>query len=284
MQWSDIGSCIRLFMYQLCFYSLHQITDGYHTWRRVQYQIFRLLQFNQDVISGRFMAVVPKQVHKTIERSDCHVVLVGGGHSHSNVIRTISNHLNITVLSRTRYPPYSGMIPGFVEGYYSFDECTIDLLELCKHYNIKFIVGSIYKLDPKANKVYYTTESGGRETLRYDILSVNVGSEPCMVSNRNIPSDRVFGVKPLDLFYSKWTKLVQHMVDLAVKNTAPIRLVVVGGGAGGVEMILAMRERLLHELNGDPFAQGRLEFVLVTKGGAILPTHNLRTQVHLLLG
>ena len=57
-----------------------------------------------------------------------------------------------------------------------------------------------------------------------------------------------------------------------------LHIAVVGGGAGGVELILAMQHRLRHELNLFDKDPNALKFSLFTRGATILPTHNHSVQ------
>lgn len=43
----------------------------------------------------------------------------------------------------------SGMLPGFVAGYYSFDECHVDLLRLCSLCGVQFVHATAKNIDPK---------------------------------------------------------------------------------------------------------------------------------------
>ena len=61
------------------------------------------------------------------------LVLIGGGHSHLSVIMELSKKPlkgnRITLISNEIDTPYSGMIPGFIEGIYSWRESHIDLFK-----------------------------------------------------------------------------------------------------------------------------------------------------------
>jgi hypothetical protein len=59
------------------------------------------------------------------------MLLVGGGHTHVEVLRRFALDppvgAEIVLVSPGRFTPYSGMLPGLVAGHYSFEEAHIDL-------------------------------------------------------------------------------------------------------------------------------------------------------------
>ena len=71
------------------------------------------------------------------------IVLIGGGHSHSIFLKKFGmnpvRNIKITLISPESLTPYSGMIPGYISGNYTEEECHIDLRHLCNFSNTKFI-------------------------------------------------------------------------------------------------------------------------------------------------
>ena len=106
--------------------------------------------------------------------------------------------------------------------------------------------------------------------MPYDIASINIGSTPQVARVKGAQAHAV-PVKPIHQFNQRWLALLQRVRN----QTGPTTIAVVGGGAGGVELTLAMQYRLRRELQAlgrDPEA---LVFHLFTRSAQILPTHNV---------
>lgn len=169
------------------------------------------------------------------------LVLVGGGHSNIEVLRQFAMRrlagARVTLISEHSTSAYSGMLPGHVAGHYEADEIHIDLRRLAAAAGARFIRARAIGLDPDAGRI----ELSGRPALAYDRLSLNIGSTP---HTRAVPGaiDHAVPVKPIDQFLRRWAELV---AEPATGTTGkPLRVGVVGGGAAGVEVVLALSHRL----------------------------------------
>ena len=201
------------------------------------------------------------------------LVLAGGGHSHVIVLKRFGMKpmpgVRITLICRDVETPYSGMLPGHVAGHYSHDDVHIDLGPLARFANARFYHDEVVGLDTAERKVICRS----RPPVPYDVLSIDIGSAPRM---DGVPGagGAVVPVKPIGNFVARWNALVERV--LAARR--PMRIGVVGGGAGGVEMVLAMRHGLrarLREAGGDP---DRLSFELFTAGAEVLPRNPPRVR------
>ena len=196
------------------------------------------------------------------------IVLVGGGHSHVGVIRRFGMRpmpgVRLTVICRDTHTPYSGMLPGYVAGHYTFDEVHIDLRRLAEFAGARFFRDEAVGLDRGARKVLCR----GRPPVAYDQLSINIGSTP-MLGNVPGAAEHAVPVKPINTFNTRWLALLDRVLKQKAES-----IVVVGAGAGGVELTLAMQHRLKNELRALGRESEAPRFHLLDSGARVLPTHN----------
>jgi selenide,water dikinase len=200
------------------------------------------------------------------------LVLVGGGHSHVGVLRMFAMNpepgVRITVICTDIDTPYSGMLPGYIAGHYSFDEVHIDLGRLCAFAGARLYHDAAVGIDRQNQKVICKN----RPPVAYDLLSINIGSTPQVQTVEGAQALAV-PVKPIAQFNQRWLALMDKARQWP-SHRGRMSIAVVGAGAGGVELVLSMQHRLRNELK----AMGRnpedLKFVLLTSGDSILPTHN----------
>jgi len=195
------------------------------------------------------------------------LLLLGGGHSHVEVLRRFGirplRGVELILVSPARFTTYTGMLPGLVAGHYEYRDCHIDLAPLARFAGARFLQTSAQEVDAARRQV----RLAGASALDYDVISIDVGAVP---ATAGIPgaTENSLGVKPFEVFLQTWNALTER-----ARNGSLRRLAVVGGGAAGVEMLLAMQYRLAR-LNGPSPAQ----FSLVTDTPRILPTHNPRVR------
>jgi selenide,water dikinase len=169
------------------------------------------------------------------------LLLIGGGHAHLFVLEALRNRraewqglLEVALLSRELATAHFGMLPGLIAGHYRTKECHVDLQPLAADAGVTLVQASVEQLDPVRNVAL----AGGREWA-FDIVSVDIGSTP-PVSAVAGAAEHALCIKPIEGFLPLWREL-QTQIDHLVR---PVHLVVVGGGAGGVEVVLAMAHRL----------------------------------------
>ena len=192
------------------------------------------------------------------------IVLLGGGHSHIAVLKSFGMNplpgVRLTLISRDLETPYSGMLPGLIAGHYSFDQAHIDLVPLTRFAGARFYCDDVIGIDPEAQVVLLAD----RPPVSYDVLSINTGSAPS-TDQVTGATENVIPVKPINEFLHYWADLQQRIHS----REGPIRLGVVGGGAGGVELALAMQ----YGLSRSTRSPEGLSYALIAADAEILPSH-----------
>ena len=190
------------------------------------------------------------------------VVLLGGGHSHIAVLRAFGLRAvpgaRLTLISRDPRTAYSGMLPGLIAGHYTAEQALIDLVPLSRFAGARFVQDDVCGIDTGAQ----TVRLRGGAPVHYDLLSINTGSTPATTDIAGA-TDHVVPVKPISQFLSRWEQLRARIRA----RRGRVRIGVVGAGAGGVELTLAIH----HMVGGSPGAPDGLTLELVTADGEILP-------------
>ena len=181
------------------------------------------------------------------------LVLIGGGHSHAIALKQFGMNpiagVKLTLITDVMHTPYSGMLPGYVAGLYSFEDCHIDLRPLTQFAQARLIHDRAIGLDLQHNQVLLEK----RPPIAFDLLSIDIGSTPA-VSDIPGAKEHAIPVKPISQFLRYWDQLVRDIAE----HPQP-RVAIVGGGAGGVELALAIQARL------------KLEIHLIHRGDRLLP-------------
>jgi selenide, water dikinase len=188
------------------------------------------------------------------------LLLVGGGHSHVEVLRRFAlqpeANLDLTLVSPSPLAACSGMLPGLVAGLYRPEVAHVDLESLARWARARYVHDAVTGVDLYTKTL--TLADG--DTEPFDVLSLDVGSIP---DATQVPGARehAIAIRPAVSFLAAWDQL---RADSAAGNVSTIA--VVGGGAGGVELLLAMQHRLHGEL-GDAAPR----FALITDQPQLLP-------------
>lgn len=141
----------------------------------------------------------------------------------------------VTLVSAGPQHHYSGMVPGYLAGTYREEEIAFDLVALTRAAGIEFVQGRAVGFDNEAREV--RLEDGTR--VSYDLVSFNIGSRAAGSGQPEISG--AVGVKPM----SEAARLRETLEQLAASPGSGARtVVVVGAGAAGVEVALAIEHVL----------------------------------------
>ena len=189
------------------------------------------------------------------------LLLLGAGHAHAQVLldwaRAPLPGVEITLVSPLARAPYSGMVPGWLAGRYSWDEITIDFEALCARAGARWLAAEVQTLDPSRRSL--RLDDG--QSLDWDLLSLNIGST---LRAPTLARGQVLPLRPLSRLHSAWAaELALHQAE---RYSPPLTVTAVGGGAAGVECVLAVLARLRRQQPGR-LVRGRL----FSRGAALLP-------------
>lgn len=200
-----------------------------------------------------------------------HLVLIGGGHSHAIVLKRWGmkplSGTRLTLITNVCHTPYSGMLPGYVAGLYRFEDCHIDLRPLAEFAGASVVLSPATGLDLANNRVLLAD----RPPIAFDLLSIDIGSTPATLS---VPgaSEHAIPVKPIAQFLQQWDQIVAAVKE---KPDRPMRIAIVGGGAGGVELALAVQARL-HQVYQSLNQSAQLDLHLFQRGDRLIPERGRR--------
>jgi pyridine nucleotide-disulfide oxidoreductase family protein len=173
------------------------------------------------------------------------LVLLGGGHAHIEVLRVYAErplaNVEITLVTPSSRLVYSGMVPGVIAGHYALADSAIDLAALAKAANATLLLTTVTRVHPSEREV--TCSDGTR--LPYDVLSMDVGSVPVISNVVGVDRHAVL-VRPMEALVRGWVDVRARAKEGKVSS-----ITIVGAGAGGVELALAMDYGLRRELKGD---------------------------------
>lgn len=196
------------------------------------------------------------------------LVLLGGGHSHAIALHWWVRHGRprgcITLISDAVDAPYSGMVPGYVAGRYDRRACFIDLQRLCDRAGVQLRVDRAVGLDLRAQRVHLAQG----DAVAFDWLSLNTGSTPAVPPGvLPLLGRSVLPAKPIPLLLAGWDTL---WAAVEADRFPALRSVIVGGGAGGLELALAAQGRLT------PILGDRLSVAVVQRDRVLLPQFDRR--------
>jgi pyridine nucleotide-disulfide oxidoreductase family protein len=191
------------------------------------------------------------------------LLLIGAGHVHTGVLRHLAatEHADVEVVVADPFDRmiYTGMLPGWIAGHYTLPDITIQLEPLVRAAGGQLVRRRIVGLDLQRRQAITAL----RETIDFDVVSIATGAalDFDLIDGSR---DHALPSRPLPNFVEGWQRIVRH----ALTSEEPLRLTVIGAGASGVEVALAMMYRL----------QSARELVwvqLVTGDASILPGHGV---------
>jgi pyridine nucleotide-disulfide oxidoreductase family protein len=165
------------------------------------------------------------------------LILAGAGHAHLAVLRDLAARpwpeADIVLVNPYTHTTYSGMAPGWLAGQYRWDELNLDIVALAARAGVELMPTRLKKIHALTRNI----ELQDGRTLAYDRLSLNLGSgiqRPAQAGGLSI--------RPLHEFSAQWSIWCSEAVRLPQGTLQ--RVAVVGSGAAGIEVLLAISHHL----------------------------------------
>ncbi len=188
------------------------------------------------------------------------LVLIGGGHSHIMLMMELFKKPikgnRITLISNEIDTPYSGMIPGFIEGIYTWRETHIDLYKLCFKLDIRFIHSEVLEISAFNKEIILKN----RPKIKFDVLSINTGIKS---NNKTIKGALKYciPVKPISKLSNKFLNEIKKNNNIAF----------IGGGPASVELALGLQKRFKNN-------KSNLQISIITGKNGLLSSFPPKTR------
>jgi selenide,water dikinase len=188
------------------------------------------------------------------------IVLLGVGHTNAHIVRMWAMNpikdARLTCIANHSIATYSGMLPAVLAGLNQPDDMGIDLVQFCSIAGARLILGDVTGV----NVADSSLSIEGRTPVHFDVLSIGIGSVPNDIGIEGLDAASLVRIKPMQTFL---TRLERRLGDLEVTKRE-IRVVVVGSGVAGVEVLFCLGRRL------EARQGSRFQFSMVTRSEQIL--------------
>lgn len=163
------------------------------------------------------------------------LVLVGGGHANLAVLAARVRHgapagMRAALITPQPFLTYSGMVPGWIAGDYAVADGRVDLFRLAERAGVELVLDRCVGIEGDGHECLLA--SGSR--LRFVHAAIDTGGAgqgACVLGD----DPRMIDVRPMDDFTAQLARW--RDANLAGNK----RIVVIGGGAGGLELAFGLR-------------------------------------------
>lgn len=176
------------------------------------------------------------------------IIIVGAGFAGLKAARELSKHpVEILLIDRNNYHTFTPLL-------YQVATCGLDPSAVAYPVrsifadkpNVRFLLGSVTEIDYENQFVTVQTNNNGTRQESYDYLFIAAGSKTNYFNNSNIEL-KSFGLRDLDDALTLRNHILRLFEKAAwtedeAKRNALMTLVVVGGGATGLETAGALHE------------------------------------------
>jgi len=165
--------------------------------------------------------------------------LLGIGHTNAHIVKQWESDpiadCELVCISKFPTSTYSGMLPGTLGEQFGDDEWRVDLSALCRRVGAELILADASGLDLRTGRLHFEDH----ESLRFDALSIGVGSMPASWAEHAAAAPMV-PIKPMQTFLQR---LDARMSEVARDRRGPLKVAIVGGGVAGVEIAFCLQQK-----------------------------------------
>lgn len=189
-----------------------------------------------------------------------HIVLLGVGHTNAHIVRMWAMNplpdTDLTCISDSGVATYSGFLPAVLAGQIPPEAMEIDLVQLCAAAGARLITDRVIGMDQGRRQLLFAE----RPPVTWDVLSIGIGSVPTMPSG-GADADTLVAIKPMRSFLQR----LQSAIEACGPDVSSLQVVVVGGGAAGVEVSQCLPAQLKQLTSAD------CQVTLVNRNAELLP-------------
>ena len=180
-----------------------------------------------------------------MENNTIRIVIVGGGFAGLNCARRLAAHKNlqIVVLDKNNYQQFQPLLYQVATGTLSPDNAAFNLRAvLARHRNVDVVMTEIQSVDLASRTAY----SVNGETFQGDFLVLAAGAEPNFFNIPGVQDNALplYSLTDAERLRSRLLETLEAADRKALGKQEPLRFVVIGGGATGVEIAGAIADTL----------------------------------------
>ncbi len=204
-----------------------------------------------------------------------HIVVLGAGYAGLTTVLRLQKKLkhqdvSITLINKHRYHYQTTWLHRCAVGLYSENLARIDIAAILDENRVTIKKETVEKIRPDIKQV--TTD---QTTYTYDYLVVALGAE---INTREVPGLDSFAHSIVTLARANrlYNRLLTVIEDYEKSNrTAPLNIVIGGGGFTGIELVGELKEQLPKILQQYQVSPAKAQITLIEKASTVLPEFNL---------
>jgi selenide,water dikinase len=201
-----------------------------------------------------------------------HLVLVGGGHAHAQVIKALNKasrpkDMKVTLIDIETSASYSGMVPGCIAGSYTAEDTLLHLTPLSKWADMNFINDRVVDIDLDAKEIFL---KGSDISVPFDAVSLDIGSTSRGLLTTKGVVEYTIPTRPISDLVKRFDKETEA---LEANRQSTVNVVVIGGGPAGIELSMSVMGRWKAILGKD-----KIRVILLDSGSQLVPSETAANQ------